>query len=121
MSYEAALVAALSPLVGGRVYPDEAATQQDGAYILWQQVGGEAVNALDGALPGLRHARVQVDCWSGTRKASSDLARAAEAALLAAYPAALPQPPYVYGAFVSRYERDLRLYGTTQDFGIWYE
>jgi len=120
MSYEAVLVAALSPLVGGRVYPDAIEAEQDGAYILWQQVGGDAVNELGGALPGLRHARVQVDCWSGTRKASNDLARAAEAALLAAFPVASLPPPYVYGAFIGRHEPELRLYGTTQDFGVWY-
>lgn len=116
MSYEAALVALLEPLVDGRVYPDEATTQQDGAYMLYQQVGGEAVQYLEPVHPGLRHARVQLQVWSSSRAGTNDLARQAEQALVE-HPTLRA---YVYGAAVSRYESDLRLYGAMQDFGIWY-
>lgn len=116
MSYAPALVALLGPLVGGRIYPDEATTEQPGAYMLYQQVGGDAVRFLEPVHPGLRHARVQLQVWSSSRAASDSLARQAEV-LLVEHPTLRA---YAYGAAVSSSEPDLRLYGCMQDFGIWY-
>ena len=116
MSYEATLYSLLSPLVGGRVYPDMLTTQQDGAYIIWQQVGGEEYAQLSGEGVELLHARVQVACWAGSRLAANALVRQVKAAMLAGF----TPPPQVFGAPVSQGNEDLRLYGAIQDFGVWY-
>ena len=115
MSAEAALVPLLTGLVAGRVYPDVAPSGAGLPRIVYQQVGGQAINYTEGTLPNREHARMQVVCWATTRLAAIGLAQQVEAALRSA--ASIQAEPI--GARVSVYEDDTQLYGARQDFSIW--
>ncbi len=119
MSLEASLCSALNSLVSDRVYPDDTA----GApvplvypLILYQMVGGKAYEYTDQSMPDHDHARVQVVVWAKTRLEASTLARQARSAILTAI-----KPAETYGAAVSLRDQELNLYGSRQDFGIWYQ
>lgn len=118
MSLETDLFTALSGLVSNRVFPDVAEWGTPTPYITWQQVGGEAENFLESVFVGKRNATIQVNCWAATRVAASALARSAEVTLIES----TTLRATVIGALISTYEPDLQppLYGTIQDFGIWY-
>lgn len=116
MSLEASLKTLLGPLVSGRCTPD---VIPDGAptfpLIVYQQVGGQAYEYLDKSLPGHDHARVQVWVWSRTRLEASDIIRQARVALVGS-----DLTVETIGAATSDYNEALKLYGSRQDFGIWY-
>ena len=114
MSAEAALVPLLTGLVAGRIYPDVAPSGAGLPRIVYQQVGGQAINYTEGTLPDKEHARMQIVCWAATRGAAITLAKQAEAAIRAA--TAFQAEPI--GARVSDYEADTNLYGCRQDFSI---
>lgn len=103
-----------------RVYPDVARDFAARPYIVFQQVGGEAVNFLDPTMPSKRNARFQISVWtdaeSGGRTAVAALSRQVEDAMRAA--ASLQT--IVLGAPVAMYEEDTKLYGTRQDFSVWF-
>lgn len=115
MSAEPALIAALSPLVAGRVFLDVAQSGSALPRIVCQQVGGSAINYTEGAVPDTENGRMQVACWAVSRVAAVALAKQAEAALLGA--------PGIQctalGARYSIYEEDTQLYGSRQDFSVW--
>lgn len=100
-----------------RVYPDIAPDPMPvRPFVTYQQVGGEVVNFLERALVGKRNARMQINVWADTRLAASVLAGQIEDAIKLS--TAFQAEPI--GAWVSQQEPDLRLYGTLQDFSIWY-
>ncbi|AVS67855.1 DUF3168 domain-containing protein [Paracidovorax avenae] len=115
MSLEADLFAALGPLVGGAAYPDVGPAGAPLPRIVYQQVGGRAINYTDDVLPDKRNARMQIACWASTRLQAVALALQVEAALLAA-PGLQVE---ALGAHTSTYEEDTKLYGCRQDFSIW--
>lgn len=115
MSAEPILVSLLSPLVSGRVYLDVAQSGAALPRIVMQQVGGQAMTYLEGALPDKENARMQVVCWAATRLAAINLAKQVEAAIVAA--TTIQATPL--GARVSDYEADTQLYGARQDFSVW--
>jgi hypothetical protein len=115
MSLEANVFDALKALVGNRVYPDVAPAGTDTPFIVYQQVGGEAINFLEAGMPGVRNARMQISCWAQSRLAASALARAAEEAIVAGNLKA-----FAIGALTAVHEPDTGLYGTHQDFSIWH-
>lgn len=112
---EASLVAALSPLVSGKVFPDVAPFGTAAPWITYQQFGGRAVNYVDDTLPGAINATVQISVWAPTRIAASTLARQVEDALRQSLAfQARPDSDQL-----ARMDADLKLYGTNQDFSIW--
>lgn len=115
MSLETMLVSALGPLVGGRVYPDTAPAGAEWPYIVYQQVGGRALNPINGAAPGLRNARVQVNAWAATRLAASALMHLVEDTLRAA-----PVHAAALGALQARLDASGGLRGAQQDFSVWH-
>lgn len=115
MSLEADLTAVLSPLAGGRVYPDFAPDNAARPYIVYQQVGGPSPNYLEKAVPDGRGARMQVACWADTRLAASALALQVEDALVQATAFDTESA----GALVATADPDTRLRGARQDFLIW--
>lgn len=115
MALEADVVAALTGLVAGRVYPDVTPDNPTFPLIVYQQVGGKAVEYLEGAVADKDHARVQVIVWAKTRLQASQIARQARVALVEGTTKAT-----TYAAPVSLYEDALKLYGNRTDFGIWY-
>lgn len=116
MTVEADLFAALGPLAGNRVYPDVAPAGAVKPYITYQQVGGAAVSFLETALAGKRNARFQVNVWATTRVAAAALARSVEDTLVTS----TTLRATVIGAMSAEHEPDTGLYGTRQDFSIWY-
>jgi hypothetical protein len=116
MSLESDVQTALAALVSNRSYPDVAPNNVTAPYVVWQQVGGSAFSFLESAAVGKRNARIQVACWAATRLAASALSRTAEDALVTN--TTLRATPL--GAMVSDFDEDTRLYGSRQDFSIFY-
>lgn len=115
MSFEAPLKDLLGPLAGDRVSPDKVPEGSDFPAITYQQVGGRAGWYVDRSMPSHKHARVQINTWAKTRLEASNLARSIENALCTS--TLIVEP---YGAPTALYEELLDLYGTRQDFGIWF-
>jgi hypothetical protein len=115
MTVESDIIAALSSLVTARVYPDAAPPTPTRPYIVYQQVGGEAPTFLERAVPSKKNGRFQVNVWATTRIQAAALAVQAETAMTTA--TAFQCKPL--GAFISLYEEDTQLRGTTQDFSVW--
>lgn len=116
MSVESNLFDALKGLVSNRCYPDVAPSNTVRPFITFQQVGGTAANFLETAVVGLRNARFQVTCWADTRVAAAALARSAEDAMVTS----TALRAYVLGAMVADYEEETHLFGTRQDFTVFY-
>lgn len=115
MSIEADLKAVLGPLVGGRVYPDVNPDNPVFPLIVYQQVGGDAVEYLEGAVADKDHARMQIVVWSKSRLEASSIARAARLIIVEG-----SLKGTTYGAPVSLHEEALKLYGARTDYGLWY-
>lgn len=115
MSAETAIYTALKGLVSNRVYPDVAPSGSALPRIVYQQVGGQSVQFMDGTLPNKENGRFQVACWGTTRVAVVNLAKQVETAICAV-PELQATP---LGARVSEYEDDTQLYSARQDFSCW--
>lgn len=115
MSLETSLFALLGPLVGGRCYPDVSPDKAAFPLIIYQQVGGSAVEYIDQTMADKDNARMQVVVWAKTRAEASALAHQARTAIIGS---TLQAQTLV--APVSLYEQELKLYGSRTDFTIWY-
>ncbi len=117
MTVEADLYTALKSLVGNRVYRDIAPqTVTDLPRITFQQIGGQALNFVDPTVPTKKNARFQVNVWAADRDAAAALSRQVEDALRVA----VGLQTSVLAAPVAMYEEDTKLYGTRQDFSVWF-
>lgn len=116
MSLEGLIFNALSDLVGGRVFPDVAPEETPRPYIVYQAVGGSAINYTEAAVPNKQNARVQVSVWADTRLAASDIGKQAEDALRLC----LPLQTTVLTARRSLVDDATSLRGSMQDFDFWY-
>jgi hypothetical protein len=114
MSIEATIFNTLKGLVANRVYPDVAPEGASRPYITYQQTGGQAINFVDGANPGKRNARIQINVWADSRSAASGMQKQAEDALRAV------SQSTILGAAVATFEPETKLYGTRQDFSFWF-
>lgn len=82
MTIESTIFDTLKGLVSNRCYPDQAPEVVGKPYIVYQQVGGQAVNFLDTAtLPGKGLPRFRISIWGVTRAEVAALAKQAETAL----------------------------------------
>lgn len=115
MTVEADIFSALKGLVANRVYPDVAPTGAARPYVTYQQVGGEAINLLEAGAAAKRNGRFQVNCWADTRATVANLSRQVEEAL-----ATSALKAFVLAAPVAVYEEYGPLYGTRQDFSIYF-
>lgn len=111
---ESVTVAAIKTLAGGRVYPDVAPSTPTRPYIVYQAVGGVDETTFDGP-DTLQNSRMQVAVWSTTRLEAVSIIQQVRALLTDAPVLGVP-----IGAPVSVYEDDTKLYGSRQDFSIWY-
>lgn len=111
---EADIYAALKGLVSNRVFPDVAPAGTLTPYCTYQQAGGQAVNFLEASVVGKRNGRFQVSCWAATRSAAAALSRQVEDTMVTTLKAT------VLGAPVAVHESDTGLYGTMQDFSLWF-
>ncbi len=115
MGLESSLATLLGPLADGRATPDVVPEGSDYPAITFQQIGGRAGWYAESTMPSHKHARVQINTWAKTRLESSTLARAIENAFCTS--GLIVEP---YGAPTAVFEELLNLYGTRQDFGIWF-
>lgn len=111
---EADIFNALKGLAANRVFPDVAPAGSVLPYCVYQQVGGVAINFLEATVVGKRNGRFQVSCWSASRSTTSTLARAIEDAMVTTLKAT------VIGAPISVYEEETQLFGSMQDFSLWF-
>jgi len=114
MSLEVQVRAALLP-VCPRVYPDAATATPAYPLIIYQQVGGRAIDYSEQKVADKDNARVQVWVWSKSRMEASELSRAARVALVEG-----PLKAKTLNAPVADYNEALKLYGARTDFDIWY-
>lgn len=115
MSLEGDLRTLLADLVDGHLYPDTPPDVPVFPYITYQQVGGTPLWFKEKAKPSHKHARLQINVWSRTRVEANRLARQIEDRFMTG---AVNSEPY--GGAVALYEEKLKLFGTRQDFGVWY-
>lgn len=116
MSLEALIFDALKGIVDNRVYPDVAPEKVGRPYIVYQEVGGVAVNYTEAAVPDKQNARVQISVWAETKLTASDIGKQAEDALRLF----LSLQTRVLTARRSRYDTETKLRGCMQDFDFWY-
>lgn len=104
--------------VENRVYRDLAPPDVvDLPRVTFQQVGGRALNFIDGGKPSKKNARIQINSWHRRRDEAMALARLIEDAMRAE----VSLGTTVIGAPIAIYEPDTRLYGAMQDFSVWYD
>lgn len=113
---EAWLYELLGSLVAGEAYPDKAPEGAGLPRIVYQQVGGTAVDHAEGKPADLENARMQVSCWAATREQATALAKLVEDTLLAA-PA--PLQANRVGARVAVLDEETDLRGARQDYSMW--
>jgi hypothetical protein len=114
MTVEADLFNTLKPLVANRCFPDFAPLGTARPFITFEQVGGNALAYLDGALPDKKHGRFEVGVYADTRAACAAIALQVEAALSAAtvFQATAINAP------VSDYAPEPKIYASTQTFSV---
>lgn len=115
MSLEVTLLSLLGPLVGGRCYPDVIPDSPAFPLIVYQQVGGVAVEYVEQAMADKDNARMQVWVWSKSRTEASQIVRQAREALIGS-----GLQVNTLNAPVSTYDEAMKLYGARTDFSIWY-
>jgi hypothetical protein len=115
MTVEADIFSLVKGLAANRAYPDVAPTGAPRPYIVYQQVGGQALAFFDRATPSKKNGRFQISVWADTRSAASALALQVESALVGA--STIQAEPV--GAPIADYDPDTNLYGTHQDFSVW--
>jgi hypothetical protein len=111
---EATLKTTLGSLVSGRVYPDTPPDNPTFPLIVYQQVGGQAIEYLEGTIGDKDNARMQVVVWAKTRLEAASIARSARVALVGTLTATTLAAP------VSLYQEELKLYGSRTDYSLWY-
>ena len=114
MGIEASIKTALAAIAGGRTYPDTTPDNPTFPLNIYQQVGGNVINPLEGGDPNKDNARVQVVTWAATRLEASSVARAVRLELVNTLNATL------LGAPVSLYDSTTKKYGARADYSIWY-
>jgi len=97
-----------------RCYPDVGPANVVRPYITYQQVSGQSPNILNDVI-AQQNARVQINVWADNRLDASSLMQSVAAILTNA-----TYQGVSLGAPVSTFELDTRLYGSRQDFSIWY-
>lgn len=113
-SAEAIVAGAIKALVGGRCYPDVAPANTVRPYATYQAVGGQSPNYLSNTV-ALQNARMQVNVWADSRASALAVMQSVIAAL-----SGDPVKATTIGAPVSTYEADTKLYGSREDFSIWF-
>lgn len=115
MTVESEIVATLGPLVGGRVFPDDAPFGTARPYITYQQIGGLPIVYTSNDIPDGKVGYFQFNTWAASRMSAAALQLDIESALLqaSAFSATVNSGP------IATREPDLGLYGTIQDFSIW--
>lgn len=116
MSIEDVISQTLDPLVQQRVYRDNARFSTPRPYIVFQQVGGAPVDYVEGTVPDLDNGRFQINVWADDRDTAAAIGRAARAAMVSS----TAMRATTAGGMVATWLDGTGLYGTRQDFSIWF-
>jgi uncharacterized protein DUF3168 len=111
---EPEMIAAIAPIVGGRLYPDIAPPGAAMPFATLQQIGGAAVNFLAGASDKVG-VRMQINVWSKSRAEAMTLIRQIEVAMADQLHAT------VEGGAIARYDEQTGTRGAMQDFSLWFD
>lgn len=117
MTIESSLFALLGPLVGNRCYPDSTPDSPEFPCIIYQIVGGRALEWLDRTLPETENYRVQVETWAKTRLEASAVALRVRQKIIEE--GSDFDSAETLGQAVTDYQKALKLYGSRQDYSIW--
>ena len=84
MTVESDLFSTLKALVTNRVFPDLAPLNTPRPFIVYSQVGGQAIAYLENTMPDKKHGRFQIDVYADTRAACAAVALQVEMVMTAA-------------------------------------
>ena len=101
-------------LVDDRVSPAPS-EDLEAPYIVYQQVGGNAINFLSQEMPSKQNTRFQINVWANTRLQAAELAHMAEELLRLN----TDLNTTVIGAHTATHDETKGLHGTRQDFYFW--
>lgn len=115
MTIESDLLAALTGLVAGRIFPDTAPLSTPRPYITYQQIGGTPISFVEKAVPSKKNGLFQIDVFSSSRMQSASLIIQVEGAIVtaAAFQGEATDMP------TSGKDDDLQIYRAFQTFTIW--
>jgi hypothetical protein len=116
--YEAlAGFAALSALVGTRVYPDIAPQDVARPFVVWQEISLQQMNDMSGSAEssGLSNYHIQVTSWAAKATDARDLDKQVRLAMIAAS----AFKSLLNDSRAMPYESDTKLFGTQSDFSVW--
>jgi len=117
MSIEATLQTLLGPLFeDAAFYALAAPPKPPKLYGVWQQVGGQAINFMEGGNGDKKNARIQIAIWGTVIDDVGPKSRAIED-LISATPALQST---TLGAAVDDYDETTKRYGKRQDFSVWF-
>lgn len=111
---ESQVVAALTGLVAGRVYPDFAPEDAVRPFIVYQVVGGVPINFLDSAtIPSKEKSRLQISVWDDGRLTVTALGKLVENTMRAS-----TMQVEVATGRVATFDETTSYRGTRQDFYV---
>jgi hypothetical protein len=116
MSFESDFRDTIKSLVSDRVYPYPAPQGSPLPYVVFEQVGGEALGFVNPELVPMKHARMQVRVWAASRIVAAPLARSIEDELVLATAFQCE----AVGAPSAEFDDELNRHGTIQDFYCWF-
>lgn len=114
MTIETDIQAVLDPLVGARVFPDDAPYGTPRPFICYEQAGGDALRYVDNTLPNKKHGRFEIGVYADTPAQRSALALQVEEVISAA---AAFQATAIH-APIHDYANDVKIYSSIQNFSV---
>ena len=114
MSVEADIRNTVKSLVADRCFPDFAPLGTVRPFIVFEQVGGEALSFIDGSLPDKKHGRFEIGVYADSRAACAAVALQVESVMAAA---TVFQSMAIH-APISDYADEVKIYSSTQNFSV---
>lgn len=99
-----------------RTFPDVAPAEVAAPYVVWQNIGGQSLRALNGDHCNERNTYMQISVWSPRRLEALSLIRQIEDAMVSSPSFQVARPD---SEPMNLYEEDPELYGSIQRFSIW--
>ena len=114
MTVESDLFGLLKGLVSNRCFPDFAPLGTVRPFIVFEQVGGEALSFIDGTLPDKKHGRFEISVYADSRANCAAVALQVESVMAAA---SVFQSTAIH-APISDYADEVKIYSSTQNFSV---
>jgi len=98
-----------------RVFPDFAPHGTTRPFVTYQQIGGDALNYWEQAMPDKKNGLIQINVWSDTRAEAASLILAIEGAMRTAS----AFNAKATSSHVADFDAEVPIYGARQDFTVW--